>query len=163
MRLLGLMFAWLVSALVAYVLAGIASQQVVLAGVRQYRDVPVGVNVATTLDALVAMPIGALYLGVIAVGFLVAFYVANLVKAALPALSGIAYPTAGAVAIVIALVWMRARYDIVPILGAQEAYGFWLQVAAGAVGGILFEVLRPKTEEEALARRGLRPRRKVAA
>ena len=144
MRLLGLLIAWLGAALVAYVLAAVASQQVVLSGIDAYRPVPLGVNLRTTLDALVAQPIGTLYFAVIAIGFLVAFYVANLVKAFVPALSGIAYPTAGAAAIVAALVLMRAQYDIVPILGAQSAYGFWLQVAAGVLGGVVFELARPK-------------------
>ena len=153
MRVLGSFFAWALASLVAYVLAGVASQQVVLAGVDAYREVPLGLNARTTLAALVALPIGALYLGVIALGFVLAFYVASLVKAALPRLSGIAYPTAGAVAIVVALVLMRARYDVVPILGAQTTYGFWLQVAAGVIGGIVFEIVRPKGREAARARR----------
>ena len=153
MRTLGLLFAWALSAIVAYVLAAVASQQVVLAGVSRYEAVGLSENVRTTLDAIVAQPIGTLYLLVIAIGFAVAFYVANLVKAALPALSGIAYPTAGAVAIVAALVLMRAQYDIVPILGAQSTLGFWLQVLAGVVGGVVFELARPKDRDEQARRR----------
>ena len=153
MRTLGLLFAWALSAVVAYVLAAVASQQVVLAGVSRYEAVGLSENVRTTLDAIVAQPIGTLYLAVIAIGFAVAFYVANLVKAALPALSGIAYPTAGAVAIVAALVLMRAQYDIVPILGAQSTLGFWLQVLAGVVGGVVFELARPKDRDEQARRR----------
>lgn len=153
MRTLGLIFAWGLSAVVAYVLAAIASQQVVLAGVNAYESVSLSENVSTTLSAIVAQPIGTLYFLVIAVGFLVAFYVANLVKAVVPALSGIAYPTAGAVAIVAALVLMRAQYDIVPILGAQSAYGFWLQVLAGVIGGVVFEIARPKDRDERTRRR----------
>ena len=160
MRLLGLVFAWALSSLVAYVLAAAASQQVVLAGVRRYEAVSLSENLRTTLEAVVAQPIGTLYLLVIAIGFLVAFYVANLVKAVVPALSGIAYPTAGAVAIVAALVVMRARYDIVPILGAQETYGFWLQILAGVVGGVVFELVRPEDREaRALRREARRPPR----
>lgn len=144
MRLMGLFFAWLAASVAAYVLAAIASHQVVLSGVDAYKDVPLALNVRTTLDAIVAQPIGTQYLAVIAIGFLVAFYIANLVKAALPVLSRIAYPTAGAAAIVTALVIMRAQFDIVPILGAQSTYGFWLQIAAGVIGGIVFEIARPK-------------------
>ena len=159
MRTLGLFFAWALSAIVAYVLAAIASQQVVLAGVGAYKDVSLSENVQTTLAAIVAQPIGTLYVLVIAVGFLIAFYVADLIKAVLPRLSGIAYPTAGAVAIVVALVLMRAQYDIVPILGAQSTYGFWLQVLAGVIGGVVFEILRPKDRDERAGLRRMGPKR----
>jgi hypothetical protein len=66
------------------------------------------------------------------------------VKAALPALSAIAFPTAGGAAMAAILELMKLRYEVYPILGAQEPWGYAFQVLAGVVGGLTFAMLRPK-------------------
>ncbi|WP_051882012.1 hypothetical protein [Parvularcula oceani] len=142
MRFFGIVTAWLAASLAAYLLGSAASTQVTLAGIEALgRDVPLGVNLRTVLHDLGAM---ISYFAVIALGFAIAFYIASLVAAALPRLSPIAYPAAGGAAIATALALMTWRYGVTPILGAQEAYGFWLQVGAGVLGGLVFELFRPK-------------------
>ena len=146
MRLLGVLFAWIVAVFVAYLAAVIASSSMVLADLVSIgRGVSVGAWLRTVVHDLGAM---SLYLAVIAGGFAIAFFVADLVKSALPALAGIAYPMAGAVAIATALGVMEAKYGILPILGAQSGPGLWLQIGAGVLGGIAFELLRPKARDE---------------
>ena len=160
MRFFGNIVAWLAAGILAYVLASVASTQVVLSGIEGVgRDVPLGVNVSTTLDDIVGL---RRYLVVILIGFAVAFFVANLVAAMLPALAPIAYPAAGGTAVAVALLVMERLYGVVPILGAQTDLGLWLQIAAGVLGGIAFEVFRPRSGEELAAshaRRAARVRR----
>lgn len=163
MRLFGTAAAWLVAGIVTYLLSAIASHQVVLAGVDRYRDVDLGTNLRTTGEAVLAQPQLTQLLAVILVGFAVAFFVADIVKALVPALTPIAYPVAGGLAIYAALRLMEAVYGVVPILGAQEAVGMWLQVAAGVVGGLVFELARPKSREELALREDARARRRSSA
>lgn len=148
MRFFGNVAAWVTASLVAYLLAAVASHQVVLAGVDRYRDVDLGTNLRTTFEAVFAQPQVVQYVLVILIAFAVAFFVADVVKALLPVLAAAAYPVAGGLAIYTALVIMEGVYGVVPILGAQETLGMWLQIAAGVVGGIVFELLRPKPREE---------------
>ena len=156
MRFFGNIVAWLAAGILAYVLASVASTQVVLSGIEGVgRDVPLGVNVSTTLDDIVGL---RRYLVVILIGFAVAVFVATM----LPALAPIAYPAAGGTAVAVALLVMERLYGVVPILGAQTDLGLWLQIAAGVLGGIAFEVFRPRSGEELAAshaRRAARVRR----
>ena len=151
MRLFGVLFAWAVASVAAYLCGAAASSLVVLSGVRSVgRAVGFGDGLGMVLHDWAAM---SAYLAVILIGFAVAFFVADLVKSLVPALAGIAYPTAGAVAIVTALSIMKARFGVLPILGAQDTLGFWLQVGAGVIGGVVFELLRPKASDELDERR----------
>jgi hypothetical protein len=157
MRFIGNVAAWITAGIVAYVLAAIASHQVVLAGVSRYREVDVATNLSSTAEAVVAQPQLTQLLLVILIAFAIAFFVADLVKALLPVLAPVAYPVAGGLAIFAALKLMEARFGVMPVLGAQEALGLWLLIGAGVVGGIVFELLRPKPKEE---RRAARRRRR---
>ena len=136
--------AWFAGGLAAYIVAALASQSVVLAGLAQLGlDMSFGDVAGSLIHAVLNMP--ALLI-VILLGFAVAFGVAWVVKRFLPSLSAVAYPVAGATAIGVALWLMYLMFGIVPVLGAQVTYGLLLQLAAGAVGGFAFEALRPKAE-----------------
>ena len=151
MRLFGVLFAWFLASVATYLCAAAASSHVVIEGVRSVgRAVGFGERMGMIVHDWGAM---YAYLLVILIGFAVAFFVADLVKSLVPALAPIAYPTAGAVAIVAALEIMRAVYGVVPVLGAQDALGLWLQIGAGVIGGIVFELTRPKARDELADRR----------
>lgn len=78
---------------------------------------------------------------VMALGLLVGFLVAAVLKRVLKPLAPIAYPLAGAVAVGAALTVMGMAFDgITPIAGARTTIGFGLQCLAGAVGGLVFSV-----------------------
>ena len=151
MRLLGVLFAWVAASVAAYLVGAAASSHIVMEGVRSVgRAASFGDRLGMIVHDWGAM---YLYLAVILIGFAIAFFVADLVKSLLPRLAGIAYPTAGAVAIVAALKFMQIKYGVIPILGAQDSFGHWMQIGAGVVGGIVFELLRPKARDEHLDRR----------
>ncbi|MEL7042973.1 MAG: hypothetical protein AAGL90_15745 [Pseudomonadota bacterium] len=134
--------AWLASGIGSYVLAALFSQFVVLMGLMGLGlEISLLDNVSSMTHAVLHM---VPYLVVILLGFAIAFGVARGVKQIVPNLAIIAYPVAGAAAIGAALSLMYLRFGVFPILGAQETYGLLMQMAAGAVGGLIFERLRPK-------------------
>lgn len=141
-RILGTLGAWFAGGVVCYVLAALTSQLVVLTGLMQLGlEISFLDNLRSLAHAVVHM---VPYLIVILFGFIVAFCVAWGVKKMIPKLAAFAYPLAGAAAVGTALWLMYLRFGVFPILGAQETYGLILQIAAGAVGGLMFERLRPK-------------------
>ncbi len=143
MRFGGIVISWLVAAVVGYACASAASTFITL---NQLASLGAEVSLSTRLSSTWADILGLTsYLMVIAIGFLAAFYIASLVKAFIPVLAPIAYPIAGAGAIMTALELMKWQFDIYPIAGAQDPIGYWMQIAAGAIGGLVFELLRPKT------------------
>jgi hypothetical protein len=84
----------------------------------------------------------------LAVALLVAFAVAALLKRVLKPLSAIAYPIAGAAA-ALGVLWLINTYLAPPgvggaIPGARSGFELALQALAGAIGGLAFELLRPR-------------------
>ena len=134
--------AWLAAGIGSYVLAALFSQFVVLMGLM---GLGLEISLLDSVSSLTHAVFNMVpYLVVILIGFVMAFGVARGVKKIIPRLAIIAYPVAGAAAIGAALGLMYLRFGVLPILGAQETYGLLMQIAAGAVGGIIFERLRPK-------------------
>lgn len=81
---------------------------------------------------------------VVAIGFLIAFPIAALLKRALRPLAGIAYPLAGAAALAAALVLMPIFLNLdgmTPLAGTRGTLGFALQGLAGALGGLVFAAI----------------------
>lgn len=134
--------AWLIGGIVAYILASLSSQFVVLRGLTQLDlSIPLADWAQSLTHAVLNM---WAYLIVILIGFAIAFGIARLVKMVAPVPPSLAYPIAGAAAIGAALGLMYAQFGIFPIMGAQETYGLVLQLLAGAAGGVVFEALRHK-------------------
>lgn len=135
--------AWFAGGLAAYIVAALTSQFVVLLGLTELGlKVPLGDFLQSLGHAVLNM---VFYLVVILLGFAIAFPVARQVKKIAPAiLQANAYPIAGAAAIGLALGLMYMQFGLFPILGAQETYGLLMQIASGAIGGFVFEMLRPK-------------------
>ena len=139
LRMIG---AWLSSGIASYIVAALFSQLVVLVGLMQLGlNISISDNLFSLAHAVANM---VPYLVVILIGFAIAFGVAWGVKQFAASLSGVAYPIAGAAAIGTALGLMYLAFGVFPILGAQETYGLILQILAGALGGLVFERLRPK-------------------
>jgi hypothetical protein len=85
---------------------------------------------------------------VMAIALFVGFLVAALLKRVLKPLAPIAYPLAGAAAVLAAILIIGAVMapgvgGAVP--GARSSLELALQALAGALGGLVFEILRPKS------------------
>lgn len=147
MRFLGTVIVWIIASGVAYVCAALASQTIAMNEVAALiattgAKLPMADRLSGTIDGAIGLwqmwP-------VIAVGFLVAFFVASLVKVVVPFLSIIAYPVAGAAAMAAILKLIPVAvpaYDGIP--GTATTLGFLAQMAAGMIGGIVFERFRPR-------------------
>lgn len=83
-----------------------------------------------------------LYGPIMGAGLLVAFLVAGLIARRMPALRTVVFVVAGAVAVAVALVVMRAVFEITPIASAREMDGFIGQVIAGALAGLTFTLVK---------------------
>lgn len=142
MRFFGNLFAWVMASLGAYLAASFAATQITLSKLAALgAPASIGENISTVFADWQGL---YLYLLVIALGFLIAFYVASLVKAMLPSLSLIAYPVAGGGAILAALFAIHQLLDVQLISAAQSELGMATQIFAGVLGGAIFEWLRPK-------------------
>ncbi|MGV6801108.1 MAG: hypothetical protein ACWA5L_04220 [bacterium] len=139
MRFISNIYAWILASVSAYLLASFFSTEFVLAGLGV--KVSLMDNITSVMRDIVGL---YAYLLVMALGFALAFFVASIVKAFLPFLSVIAYPVAGAAAILTILQIMQAQFDVIPISGALSQAGLVAQLMAGAMGGVVFEWMRPK-------------------
>ena len=135
-----IVLAFIGSVLVALVIAAAAHTQFVLAGLTGLGvDIPVGIRIATTARDIVGL--APSYGVIIAVGFLIAFGVAALVRRHTTTLSPVAFPIAGAVAIAASLVLMNLSFPGTPLAGARSTAGIAAQVIAGGMGGWAFSRL----------------------
>ena len=140
MRRLRIVLAFGGSVRVALVIAAAAHTQFVLAGLTGLGvEVPVGVRIATTARDIVGL--APSYGAIIAIGFLIAFAIAAVVRRYTTVLSPLAFPIAGAVAIAAALVLMNLAFPGTPLAGARSTVGIAAQVIAGAMGGWAFAQL----------------------
>ncbi|MEM8936334.1 MAG: hypothetical protein AAGC77_08005 [Pseudomonadota bacterium] len=89
-----------------------------------------------------------LYGSVIAIALFVGFIVAALLKRVLRPLATVAYPIAGATAIIATIVIIDAALfggGATMLPGAAGPIGLGLQGVAGLIGGVVFEMARPKS------------------
>jgi len=139
--------AFIAAVAATYASAAIAQTQFVIAGLERIgAEVAVSDRLRMTGSDLVnlavpdSLPLS--YPMIIAAAFAVALPVGWLVGALAAPLRAIRFPAAGAGAMALMLYAMLRAFDAVPILGAQTAAGFASQVAAGALGGLVFALLR---------------------
>ncbi|NHK28303.1 hypothetical protein FF098_010335 [Parvularcula flava] len=146
MRFFGNIFAWVLASAIAYAFASIFQTQMVLA---QLADLGATITFDTRLETTLSDLAGLwLYSIVIATGFAIGFFVASLVKALLPFLSPIAYIVAGVASLALALFLMEVFVpgNEIPISSAQRTTGYILQLVAAGIGGLVFELARPKRD-----------------
>lgn len=139
MRFIENVLAWAAAALVTYGAACVFSTQFVLA--INVGAVPFSVRWdSAVFDLLHMWQYGTVLAGALLIGFVVA----SLVKAMVPILAPVAYPVAGASVVAAVLGVMVMQYGQMPISGAVTDWGYGFQLLAGALGGLVFETLRPK-------------------
>ena len=136
--------AYLPAALVTYVVAaGFYTQQIIA------KQVAVGAtySLAQDINALLLNIVGLWQYGAtLAIGLLLGFVVGARVKRWLTPLAPVAYPIAGATAVLAVLMLIETMYSggVGAIGGARDGLGIFLQCLAGFIGGGVFERLRPR-------------------
>ncbi len=144
------LLAWLIAGGVGYGLAAISSHNVNLNQLAALgADIPLGERLHTTADAVWKMWAYHKFTGfptVVLVSLGIAFPVAWVIKQLVKPLAVVAYPIAGAAAMMAQLELMKMVFGLYPLLGAQTGFGYALHVASGAVAGGVFELLRARPD-----------------
>ena len=136
-KLLRNLYALIYAAITAYIIGAVISSIFVLKALPA--KIQFGTYVSTALSDITNLK---LYLVIILIGFSIAFPIAAALRKALPKLAKIGYPLAGAAAIGAALGLMYLQFETVPISGANNAFGFIMQLVTGALGGAIFANLQ---------------------
>lgn len=137
MRIVRILTSWLIAVIVTTVgISVIHSLRIQNELAELGVELPFGLRLSTIGRDLAGL---APTLGpVVAIALAIGFVIAAVLRPRLPALAWIAYPLAGAAAVVTALVAMKYSYDITPIAGARGTLGLPLFALVGAVGGWIF-------------------------
>jgi uncharacterized membrane protein len=144
MRNIRLVIAFILSLIVTVTIASVFYTQQVIAG---QMDVGAVYTSEQQADAYFKNFVGLApaFGGVLGIGLAVAFLVAAQIKRALQPLAPIAYPIAGAVAVVTAILLIEGTAGaggVGAIGGARDATGLALQGLAGFIGGAVFALTR---------------------
>ncbi len=143
MRLVRSVLAFIVAVLVAGILGTALSTQFVIAGLESVdASVPMAERIDMTFFDLMGM--GPIYTIVMAIGLLVGFLVATGLLFVIPLPRWVGYALAGGAAVVTMLFFMQQTFwGTMPIAGARTALGYGAQIAAGALGGVVFALIAP--------------------
>lgn len=136
--------AYILAVLTTYVIAaGFYTQQVIAKQTAIGMEFTSGQQFNNYLSNITGLWV---YAAMIAIALLVAFIVAAGVKRVLKPLAAIAYPVAGAAAMLVMLILIERQLGggAGIIGGARDALGISLQCFAGFLGGGLFAMLRPR-------------------
>lgn len=142
-RIVRTILGFIAGVITAYIVGTAINAQFVIGA----HGVPVGLGERLNMTAFDISNM-TLYAIIIAVGFLIAFLIAAILKRFLPSLALVAYPIAGAAAIGVALGLMYMNFQTVPISGARGLFGFIAQMVCGALGGWVFG--KVATSEQAI-------------
>lgn len=135
--------AWATAVLATTVMACVIQSWQVQSGLIDLGvDIPPGLAAETAVADLMGM--GVPVLTVFGIALALGFSTAAWLKLRLPMLAPIAGPLAGASAVAAALGLMHLQFAMTPLAGARGTDGFVLFCAAGAVGGLIFDWLRPR-------------------
>jgi hypothetical protein len=141
--------AWLVGSTIATILAILMQTQNVISRLNAIgADIDVGARLS--MSAYDLFRLGSVYIIVIAIGFLGAFFLGILVHRALSFGRLAIFSIAGAVALLaIQFAFKEAYFGIFMIAGARDGFGIAMQMIAGAMGGLIFAWLtaRKVTDE----------------
>ena len=144
MKILRTFWAYLAAVAGTYLLATTFYTQQVIA---KQAEIGAVYTPAQQIDTYVQNFTGlAMYGVIIAIALLLGFTIAAGVKRILKPLAPIAYPTAGAAAMLVMLIFAEQALGggAGIIGGARDAFGVTLQCLAGFIGGGVFALLRPR-------------------
>jgi len=137
--------AYALAVLATTVLGAVAATQFVLAELSTMQvAVPFGVRLETTMHDIMGM--SPTFAPIVAGALLIAFLVAALLARFIPLEKRRWYLVGGFVAIIAALLLVKALLGGTPIAGAKDTLGLLAQGVAGMVGGWIFAQLFPQRE-----------------
>jgi hypothetical protein len=142
MKISKAIFAYLLAVVATTVLGSVAATQFILAELRTMQvEVPFGVRIETTVHDVIGM--SPTFAPIVAGALLVAFLVAALLTRFVPLPDRRWYLVGGFVAIIAALLLIKAVLGGTPIAGARDTLGLVSQGIAGLLGGWIFAKFCP--------------------
>lgn len=140
-------YGFLAALAATYVVAVVGYSQINLLNLV---DMGVGVDFSMRMQTLQHDLVGMLdlFLPILCVALLVAFPVAGLIIRRVPHLRTIGYVLAGTMGIYAVIVCLGLMMGTNPIAVTRTAAGLFSQVAAGAVGGLVFALVSAKKPAE---------------
>lgn len=144
-------FAYVIAAAIAFAAASFAHTQMILNDLAAMgAPVTAGLRLSQTVSDMLGLIASgaqpAVFPAIIAAGLLVAFIVAGFVARLAPNVRWLVFMVAGAVAMFVIFAALKATLGTVGLFGARGALGLALQMAAGALGGVVFSILKPRAE-----------------
>ncbi|MDF1685891.1 MAG: hypothetical protein ACJAXQ_000998 [Parvibaculaceae bacterium] len=133
--------AFVVALLSLVILGSFFHTQFVLSALPVPTPVSFSDNMSTTLSDILGL--APLYGAIMGAGLLIAFLIAIYVTKLAPSLRWLVYMVAGFVAVIAALLIMKAVFGLMPIAGARSMAGLLMQGVAGAVAGYVFTRINP--------------------
>lgn len=136
--------AWATAVLVTSVIGSMIQTWQMQPGVNDLGTLlPSDLAIESALNEFTGLAVPVLTVFALALALSVA--VISWLKPRVPVLAPIAWPLAGAAAIGTALGFIHARLGVAPLAGDRGFDGFVLFCSAGALGGLLFEWLKPRS------------------
>jgi hypothetical protein len=160
-RILRILVAFVLAVVATYVIGSALYTQAVLSGLGSVGvEVPIGERLSVTAQNIVGMTDSAFggfvfgfistYPEAIVIGLVVAYAVATPVRMFVKPLAAVAYPAAGAVALLTIVYFIHTSLSPGLFAGARETGGLALQAVAGTLGGFVFALLLPRDQAEAV-------------
>lgn len=145
--------AYVVAVATTFVLASFLHTQIILnniAAITSEAKIDLTLRFTQTLADIGGLTISGavpgLFPGLVGVGLLIAFIAAGFVARLTPSLRWFVFMVAGAVAMLAIFVLLKANLGTVGLFGARGPVGQALQAMAGAIGGLVFSILKPRAE-----------------
>lgn len=145
------LIAYLIAVAATFAAASFAHTQMVLNELAAMgAPVDAGLRLTTALSDMIGLiangsPPG-IFVIIIALGMLIAFPAAGLVARLAPGLRWFVFMVAGATAMFAIFALLKSQLGTVGLFGARGTMGLALQMGAGALGGLIFSVLKPRAE-----------------
>lgn len=146
-----IVIAYLIATAVTFAAASFAHTQMVLnelaaMGAPVDAGLRLSQGVSDMLGLLTNGSPPGIFVAIIAIGLLVALPVAGLVARLAPGLRWFVFMIAGAIAMLVIFSALKALLGTVGLFGARGTTGLALQMGAGALGGLVFTLLKPRAE-----------------
>jgi len=142
MGIIRTVLAYITAVAITYLVAtGFYTQQILAKQAEIGAQYTTGQQIETYLENFLGLTI---YGVVLAIALFIGFVVAWGVKRVVRPLASIAYPVAGAAAVLTVILLVENQFEGAGAIGgARTTLGIALQCVAGAVGGFVFSLLRP--------------------
>lgn len=137
------LWAFICALLATHIIGTIASAAPHLSWLAsQGMDITTSVRLDAYLQAITGMLLA--YLPLAGIALLIGFAVASFIVARVPSLTTLGYALAGFAAMIVLMLILNTVFEIAAIPSTRSVGGLLAQGAAGAIGGLMFKLMKTK-------------------